>query len=350
MQPVLVLKDNRFSEHLEGIPHLETSKRIEAFHSILEDPSLEGKWQEVTPRTATSEELALVHTPEYIEQVARSAEKKLTSFDLDTQATERSYEVAQLAVGGVFNLLDLISKGEAKRGFACVRPPGHHAEPDRAMGFCLFNNIALGARYLIKNHAFKRVMIVDIDLHHGNGTQAAFYGTDEVLYVSAHQFPCFPGTGNVGEMGQGKGEGFTVNIPLGKGRGDRLFPKIIYSFVSRLAQAYEPDMILVSCGFDLYMYDRVGEMLVTPEGYALMTFFLLDIAEKVCDGRIAFVLEGGYNLKGIRECGLRVMKELCDVPTLTREKIEKITKSSADKMGELKKVIDLQKKYWKIFT
>jgi acetoin utilization deacetylase AcuC-like enzyme len=349
MQHVLVLKDERFAEHLEGIPHLETPKRVRAFHEILEDPSLEGKWLEVTPREASLEELALVHTPEHIKRVAQTAEKKLTSFDLDTQATEKSFEVARLAVGGVFNLLDLVCKGEAKRGFACVRPPGHHAEPDRAMGFCLFNNIALGARYIMQSHAMEKVMIVDIDLHHGNGTQSAFYDTNEVLYVSTHQFPCFPGTGNVGEVGRGKGEGFTVNIPLGKGRGDRLFPKIMYSFISRLAESYRPSMILVSCGFDLYMYDRVGDMLVSPEGYGLMTFFLLDIAEKICDGRIVFVMEGGYNLKGIRECGLRVMKELCDVPTLTGEKIGRITKSSADKMGELRKVIEVQKKYWKVF-
>lgn len=350
MKSVIVIRDERFQEHLAGIPHLETPKRMKAFQEILEDPTVQGKWFEVAPREASVEELALVHTHEHIDRIAKTSGEKLVSFDIDTQATEKSYKVARLAAGGVFTLLDRIWAGSAKRGFACVRPPGHHAEPDKAMGFCLFNNVALGARYLQAAYSAKRIMIVDIDAHHGNGTQTAFYETDDVLYVSTHQFPSYPGTGNVGEVGRGKGEGFTVNIPIGKGHGDRLFAQVIYFAVSRLAQAYEPEMILVSCGFDLYMYDRFGGMFVTPDGYALMTFFLLDIAEKFCQGRIAFVMEGGYNIRGIKECGLRVMQELCDVPTLTRQRVDKIAKGDATNVEQLKKVIDVQKKYWKTFV
>jgi acetoin utilization deacetylase AcuC-like enzyme len=347
MQPVLIIKDERFKQHLEKIPHLENARRIEALHSILRNPRLEGKWTQGTPRMASTEDLALVHTPAHIERIAQSTDKPLTSFDLDTQASEKSYDVARLGVGAVFGLLDGILHGEAKRGFAFIRPPGHHAEPDRAMGFCLFNNIALGARYLKEHYALGRVMIVDIDVHHGNGTQTAFYDTDEVLYVSLHEFPAYPGTGNFGEVGQGKGEGFTVNVPLGRGQGDRDFARIIYSLLNPLAEAYRPQIILVSCGFDLYTYDRLGGMRVTPEGYALITFFLLDIAEKFCNGRIAFIVEGGYSLRGIRECGLRVMQELCDVPTLTRKKIESITNNHTKKSSSLRKVIEVHKKYWK---
>ena len=350
MQSVLVVSDKRFKGHLEGVPHLESSKRVKAFQDVLEDPSLQGRWSELRPRMASKKELALVHTPGHIERIAGTSGKKLTTFDIDTATTEKSYGVARLAAGGVFNLMDQIWTGTARRGFACVRPPGHHAEPDKAMGFCLFNNVALGARYLQEKYSTRKIMVVDIDVHHGNGTQSVFYETDEVLYVSTHQFPFYPGTGNYGEVGKGKGEGFTVNVPIGKGHGDRLFSHVLHYIVSRLAEAYEPEIILVSCGFDLYMYDRFGGMFVTPDGYALMTFFLLEIAEKYCQGRIAFVMEGGYNLRGIQECGLRVMQEMCDVPTSTREKAGKIAPRSEKGLDQIKKVIEIQKNYWKIFA
>ncbi len=348
MQPLLVVIDERFTQHLDHVPHLENARRVKAMTSVLDNPSLDGKLSEVVPRLASLEELALVHTADHIERIAQTAGKSLTSLDLDTQTSEMSYDVARLCVGSVFSLLDEIMSGKARRGFACIRPPGHHAEPDRAMGFCLFNNVALGARYLKEHYSVERVMIVDMDVHHGNGTQIAFYDMDEALFISLHQFPFYPGTGNFGEVGRGKGEGFTINVPLGKGHGDRDFAGIIHFLLNPLARSYHPDIILVSCGFDLYMYDRLGGMNVTPEGYALMTFFLLDIAEKVCDGRIAFIMEGGYSLKGIRECGLRVIKELCDVPTLSRKKIDKIIGNSARRLPAIEKVIEIQKEYWKI--
>jgi len=350
MQQVVVIKDERFTQHLERIPHLESAKRIKASHMVLQDPSLNGRWSAVEPRLASKEELALVHTRDHIDRIARSAGKALTSFDLDTQATEKSYDISRLGVGAVFSILDKIWGKEAMRGFAFIRPPGHHAEPDRAMGFCLFNNVALGARYLREHYQVGKIMIVDIDVHHGNGIQKAFYNANDILYVSMHQFPCYPGTGNFGEVGQGKGEGFTVNIPMGRGHSDRDFARIIYFLLNPLAQAFHPEMILVSCGFDLYEHDRLGEMRVTPEGYALITFFLLDIAQKICDGRIAFIMEGGYSLKGIRECGLRVMKELCDVPSLSRKDIDKITMGSIKSLAALWKTVEIQKNYWKILA
>ena len=347
MQPILVLKDDRFTQHLEHVFHLENPRRMRAAWEVLKDPSLAGKWIEVTPRLASTDELTWVHTPEYIEQVARTAGKSLSSLDMDTQTTEKSYEVARLAAGGVFSLLDEIWAGKAEQGFAFVRPPGHHAEPNRAMGFCIFNNVALGARYLKERYSVKRVMIVDIDVHHGNGTQAAFYDTDEVLFVSWHEFPAFPGTGNLGEVGQGKGEGFTVNIPLGKGNGDWDFARIVYFLINPIARAYYPEIILVSCGFDLYLHERLGGMRVTPGGYAIITLLLKEIAQRVCNGRIAFIMEGGYSLKGIRECSLRVMQELCDVRTLRRDKIDKMKTNRVNRFSTLKKVIEIQKKYWK---
>ena len=344
--PVMVVKDERFAQHLEYMPHIESYRRIQAAFSIFENETFSGRWLEIQPRLASMEELALVHTPDHIARISASAGKLLTSFDLDTHASAKSYDTARLAVGAVFSLIDEIQSGNAKRGFAFVRPPGHHAEPNKAMGFCLFNNVALGARYLHTRYGVERVMIIDIDAHHGNGTQAAFYETDAVLYVSVHQFPSYPGTGNVGETGSGNGEGYTVNIPLGKGCGDKDFSRILHFFISPLAQAYAPEILLISCGFDLYLHDRLCGMRVTAEGYGLMTYFLLEMAERVCNGRIIFVMEGGYNLRGIRECGLRVMQELCDIATPGRKQIQKIIQPNGSTLAMIKKVMAIQKAYW----
>ncbi len=349
MHPVLVVKDKRFEKHLEGLLHLENPKRSRAFESIIENPSLDGRWLGVRPDPATVEALARVHTRAYIEQVAQTAGKELTSLDFDTQTSPNSWETARLAVGGVFKLVDRIWQNEARRGFAFVRPPGHHALPDRAMGFCIFNNVALGARHLIACRGARKILIVDIDAHHGNGTQEAFYDTGEVLFVSIHQSPAYPGTGMLGETGRGTGEGFTVNVPLGKGHGDRDYGRIIHFLVRPLAQAYKPDMLLVDCGFDLYLHDRMGGMRVTPEGYALMTALLIGVAEDVCDGRIAFIAEGGYSMKGIRQCGLGVMQVLCGVSGPQAKAIAKIKNSPPSRFSVLRKVLAVQKKYWNVF-
>jgi acetoin utilization deacetylase AcuC-like enzyme len=343
-----VASDDRFTQHLENVFHLENAKRYEAIRSVLEDPSLSGKLVRIAPRPATPDELAWVHNPDYIERVAQTAGRALTSFDLDTQTTEKSYETACLAAGAVFNLVEEIWTGRIQRGFAAVRPPGHHAEPGRGMGFCLFNNTALGVRYLQRRHGLKRIMVVDIDAHHGNGTQAVFYDTDEVLCVSIHQFPGFPGTGRLGEVGRGKGEGFTVNVPLRKGHGDGDFLRILHFLVRPLARAYQPEIIMVPCGFDLWMHDRLAEMRVSSEGYGLITALLADVAAEVCSGRIAFVMEGGYSAEGIRECGLKVLQSLCRPSPSNLETLQKIEGEDPSKLGALKKAIEIQRKYWEV--
>ena len=340
--------DDRFTQHLENVFHLENAKRYEAIRSVLEDASLSGKLTRVAPRAATPAELAWVHTPAYIDRVAQTAGRPLTSFDLDTQTTAKSYETACLAAGAVFNLVEEIWSGRIQRGFAAVRPPGHHAEPDRGMGFCLFNNTALGARYLQHRHGLKRIMVVDIDAHHGNGTQAVFYDTDEVLCVSIHQFPGFPGTGKLGETGRGKGEGYTVNVPLRKGHGDGDFLCILHFLVRPLARAYQPEIILVPCGVDLWLHDRLADMRVSAEGYGLITALLADIAAEVCSGRIAFVMEGGYSAEGIRECGLRVLQALCRPSPSNLESLEKVAADNPGRLGALKKAIEIHRGYWDV--
>lgn len=344
---VAVVHDLLFTEHLQGIFHMESPQRIRAVAAALQNNAVAEKWKAVPPRPASDEELAWVHTRSHIERIARTAGKEIVSLDLDTQTTPRSFEVARLAVGGVFNLLDEIWNGDSRRGFAFVRPPGHHAEPDKAMGFCLFNNTALGARYLERVYGLERIMIVDIDAHHGNGTQAVFYPTNTVLYASLHEFPSYPGTGNLGEVGTGCGEGFTVNIPMARGSGDGDFAQAIYGIIRPVAEEYEPEALLVSCGFDLCRADRLTKMNGTAEGYALMAFFLKEIADQVCDGKLIYILEGGYNVGCVEECTLRTLQELSDINTLDPSRLERIRSSAPHRTPALRRVIEAYKKYWK---
>jgi acetoin utilization deacetylase AcuC-like enzyme len=344
---IWVVSDPVFDQHLEGIFHMENRKRTRALASILANDPFSDRIIPVQPRAATEQELAWVHLPEYIVKIAETTGKKLTSLDPDTQTTPQSYAVARLAAGSVFSLIDAVYKDPLHRsGIACIRPPGHHAEPDRAMGFCLFNNVALGAAYLQHRYDAKRILIVDVDIHHGNGIQKAFYDSPEVLYFSAHQFPCYPGTGKLAEIGTGVGKGYTINVPLPKGREDKDYAAVLHFLLHPVAAQFRPDMILVALGFDLYARDPLGQMNVTPDGYALITHMLKQLAKTVCSGRIIFVLEGGYSIRGIRECGLRVLQELADLPTLSPEKIRRMTPEKPGSLPELKKAMDLHRTFW----
>ena len=343
---VLVVNDPRFALHLQNVFHLESPKRVEAFNRALADPSIAGRWHALTIEPAEREQLLWVHTPDYVDRLERTSGRQLVTLDMDTQTTERSWEVACLAVGGVFGLMDGICGGRALRGIAAVRPPGHHAEPGRAMGFCLLNNVALAARYLQKVHGVGRIMIVDLDAHHGNGTQAVFYDDDSVLFVSTHRFPAYPGTGNVGEIGGGRGRGFTVNIPMNRGAGDRDFATVIHRIIEPLAHGFRPEFILVSLGFDLYQHDRLGGMRVTPEGYGMLTDRLIEMADRECRGRIAFVLEGGYSVKGIEECGLKFIQQLCKIDSGDSDRSGCWSQRSPFVPATIAKVIDVHKVFW----
>jgi acetoin utilization deacetylase AcuC-like enzyme len=343
---ILILQDAVFAEHLKSVFHMESARRLDAVRAALNHPSLTGRWIAIHPRAASEDELNWVHSRPYIAAIAATAGKTIHSLDLDTQTTAKSFETACLAVGGVFALLDAVWAGEHACGFAFVRPPGHHAEPDRAMGFCLFNNVALAARYLENIYGLEKIMIVDIDAHHGNGTQKIFYHTAAVLFASLHQFPGYPGSGHLNEVGADAGEGFTVNIPLPKGSRDADFAQAVYSIIRPIAQQYEPEALLVSCGFDLYQHDRLAGMHGTSEGYALMTFFLKELADQLCGGRIVYVLEGGYHPAGIETCALRTMQELAGIGTLPADRIARIRANDPKKFPPLRKVIDIQKRYW----
>jgi acetoin utilization deacetylase AcuC-like enzyme len=242
--------------------------------------------------------------------VQRTADFERYDFDLDTHGCKDSFDTAMLAAGGVLTAVESVLEGAADNSFALVRPPGHHALPERAMGFCFFNNIAIAARYLTHVRGFKRVLIFDWDLHHGNGTQEIFYETPEVLYISMHQFPHYPGTGSFDEIGAGAGRGFTINAPLPATFGDSEYAAVMDQMLLPIAREFNPEFILISAGFDCHFRDPLGAMRVTEAGFAAMTRRIKRLAAETCGGRIAAALEGGYDLQALAESARAVLEEL----------------------------------------
>jgi len=310
MMKTAFLIDDRFKLHDPGRCHPESPKRLSYIQQALEDLRIGERWTRIQPRMAREDELELVHTPGHIQTIRRACEHAPSFLDADTPVSSESCAIACLAAGGVLACTDSIARGEAVRAFAFVRPPGHHAEPNRAMGFCLFNNAALGAAYLRKEHGLDRVAVVDIDIHHGNGTQACFYEDPGVLYVSTHQYPYYPGTGAFSEVGAGEGWGYTANLPLPAGTGDPVFVPLYSRIISAILDQYRPECIIVSAGFDALLGDPLGGLSVSVAGYASAAASLLKAADRNCGGRICFVLEGGYSPRGLQECTQAVMKEM----------------------------------------
>lgn len=292
-----ILADGRYLDHETG-PHVETPQRLKAIYDMLCREKIYEKTVSIRPRYASEDELALNHTTAYIRRLSRMGPGQL---DADTVISEASYDVARLAVGGCLNMVDDIMAQRFSRGFAFVRPPGHHAEADRGMGFCLFNNVAIAARYLQGKYALTRIAILDWDLHHGNGTQHAFYREKEVLYISIHQSFSFPGTGGFDETGEGEGSGFTVNLPIPAGSGDEIYLEAFNKLFLPIMESYAPQIVLVSAGFDCHQEDPLGGMKVTAKGFGAMGQLLMDLSDKACEGKIAFFLEGGYSLTGLSQ-------------------------------------------------
>jgi acetoin utilization deacetylase AcuC-like enzyme len=226
-------------------------------------------------------------------------------FDPDTWASPGSVEAAYLAAGAALDAVTEVVSGHYRHAWALVRPPGHHAEADVAMGFCLFNNVAIAAAHARAELGKKRVLVVDWDVHHGNGTQHSFYERDDVLYFSVHRYPFFPGTGAVGESGQGAGEGYTINVPLSMGLGDAEFVAACQELLVPVADAFQPDLVLVSAGFDGHVDDPLGGMMVTDDGYAAMAAIVRGIAQRHAQGQVVLLLEGGYDLGALGRCARR---------------------------------------------
>lgn len=295
----LVLRADECLEHDTGPGHPEAPERLRSVHASLDAQPIAGTATR-SPRRATHGELARVHAEEHVDRIARSACRSWTQFDPDTAAGARSYEAALLSAGAVMDATESVVQGAARGAFALVRPPGHHALGDSPMGFCLFNNVAVAAEHAIHELGCRRVVILDVDVHHGNGTQDAFYRRNDVLYVSTHRFPFYPGTGSMEEIGAGPGEGCTINIPLPAGLGDADFVHLYRAVVEPVVDEHEPDLILVSAGYDTWNGDPLGGgMTMTGDGYRALAALFAGWAARHCAGRIVFALEGGYDPAGV---------------------------------------------------
>jgi acetoin utilization deacetylase AcuC-like enzyme len=316
-----VVEDLRYRDHRSPSDHPENPDRLAAVGTAIEARA--DRLERLAPREATADEILRVHSRAHLELIAEATRRAPCHLDPDTYVSAESFEVARLAAGGAIELARRVAGGRLESGLAAVRPPGHHAEAGRAMGFCLFNNVAIAARALQAEDRVERVLILDWDVHHGNGTQHFFEEDPSVLYTSLHQFPYYPGTGGAGEAGCGKGTGSTVNIPMPAGCGDAEYLGALQRILVPAARAFRPDMVLVSCGFDAHRDDPLAAMRVSGEGFRAMTSLVRALADDLCQGRLAFVLEGGYAASGLREGTEAVLDVLLDPdPPAPRETAE----------------------------
>ncbi|WP_428937523.1 histone deacetylase family protein [Fontivita pretiosa] len=311
----------RFVEHETGPYHPERPDRIRAIHRAVRQaglidspdpfpqfkldlglkPQRNVKLLELEPYAPDPQVLRLVHTDELIRFVQHMCRVSGVLDQGDTPVTPVSYEIALLSVGSALRAADAVMKDQARRAFSAARPPGHHAEPDRSMGFCLFNNIAIAARYVQRTYGVEKIAIVDFDVHHGNGTQAAFEDDPSVLFISLHQDPrtCYPGSGHEWEIGTGRGRGFTVNIPFSPGSDDDDYLKVIDARVVPEIDEFRPQLLMISAGFDAHREDPLANIALSDEGFELMTRALVAAADHHCRGRVVSILEGGYNLHAL---------------------------------------------------
>jgi acetoin utilization deacetylase AcuC-like enzyme len=285
-----------FLEHAE-YGHPESPERLEEIMRVLNATGILSRLIAIDPVPATDAQIIAAHTREHLARVQELCARGGGHFDADTYANERSFDAARLAAGALVRAVDAVMAREVDNAFALVRPPGHHATKHRAMGFCLFNNVAIGAHHALAAHSLDRVLIVDYDVHHGNGTQDIFYHSPRALYFSTHQYPHYPGTGNWDEIGEGEGRGYTVNVPLPPGVGDEGYQLIFDDLLFPLAERYRPQIVLASVGFDAHWRDPLAMESLSLAGYTTLARTLIEIANEMCDGRIVFALEGGYDLE-----------------------------------------------------
>ncbi|MBU2534693.1 MAG: histone deacetylase [Chloroflexi bacterium] len=298
MMKVGYVYDPVYLKHDTGY-HPENAQRLEAIMAHLTETKLLEQLTSIKSRPATTEELTYVHQASYVSRIQDAASRGGGWLDGDTVMSPDSYDAALYAAGGAMEATDAVISGRVNSAFALVRPPGHHATAMAAMGFCLFNNIAIAAQHALKKHKIGKVAIIDFDVHHGNGTQEAFYNNPQVLYLSTHQYPHYPGTGTVGETGSGATEGTTVNIPLPSSSGDEEYRQVFEQIIVPVVRRFHPELILVSAGYDLHWKDRLAMMEVSTAGFAEMVQIIKGLADELCNGKIVITLEGGYNLKAL---------------------------------------------------
>lgn len=306
--PVILVSDERMLGHETGAGHPERPDRLRAVTAALKSEAIEeARW--IAPPLVDAEHVGRVHDPAYVERLA-SLRGQSAQLDPDTSMSPGSWDAAQVAAGAASEAVRAVCAEEGTRAFALVRPPGHHAERARAMGFCLLNNVALAAELAIHDFGCERVLIVDWDVHHGNGTQAIFDDRADVLLFSTHQSPCYPGTGAADEVGRGDGRGFTVNVPLPPGLGDPDHLAVFDRLLTPIAASYDPDLFLVSAGFDAHREDPLAQMEVTEAGFAALCEVVTGLADRHAEGRLALVLEGGYDLGALSRSVVAVTRVL----------------------------------------
>jgi acetoin utilization deacetylase AcuC-like enzyme len=303
----LIVRDPRFREHVAPDGHPERPERLDAIDRAL--TGLADQLREAEPRSATDEEILRVHTREHLAGL-QGLEGRTTHIDADTYVSSGSMRAARLAAGSSIELAMRIARGEARNALGLVRPPGHHAERTRPMGFCLINNVAIALEGLRQEAGMERIAVVDWDVHHGNGTQHIFEAERDVLFLSLHQFPFYPGTGALHEQGMGDGEGATVNLPMPAGCGDAEYGAVFRELVTPILQEFRPEILLVSAGFDAHVRDPLASMQVSSQGFGAFASELRHVAEDTCAGRMLLILEGGYDLRGLGDAVAEVAQVL----------------------------------------
>lgn len=310
MSQTLILTSSTFDHHTRH-NHVEHAERLVAIRRAITLSGLQNELHYAEVGIAQEEDLAAVHQPSMLAQVRQLAHSGGGRIDADTYVTPDSWEVASLAAGAAVGAVELVVGNQARNAFALLRPPGHHATPSHAMGFCLINNVAVAARYALRRLGLARVAIVDYDVHHGNGTQDIFYDDPNVLFCSTHAAPFYPGTGSIDEMGDRiLAPGTTLNVPLPFGTGNQGYRRVFDQVIAPALRHFRPELILVSAGFDAHWSDPLGPMVLSVSGFAMINRLLLDLADELCGGRIIMLLEGGYNLDALAACVVASLRQL----------------------------------------
>ncbi|MGQ9640051.1 MAG: histone deacetylase family protein [Candidatus Bathyarchaeia archaeon] len=341
-----------YLKHDTGWGHPERPERISGIIQALKERGLmdNPNITVLKPEPANVEDLTSIHTEQYIEKV-RLISSQGVSLTPDTPAGPETFEIARLSAGGAIHAGEAVVEGKVRNSFALIRPPGHHAGRDYGGGFCYFNNVAVMIEYLRKNFGMRRFMIIDWDVHHGNGTQDIFYSDPSVLYFSTHQMPLYPGTGHITEIGEGEGRGYTVNLPLPAGTSGDVYDQVLTDLIIPLTEAFKPEMITVSAGFDAYFADPIANLQFTIQTYINITSRLIELTDKICKGRLTMVLEGGYNLKALPKIVVGVISTMaglhdCEVDEAPPPVDQRRRREVEDRIKRLKTVLS---DYWEIF-
>ncbi|MCW4015323.1 MAG: histone deacetylase [Candidatus Bathyarchaeota archaeon] len=353
MTKTAIVYSPKYLHHKTGPQHPEVPSRLRVIMRELNKSGIleNENCSLVEPESATNTDLELIHDISYIQQIKQVCDCGGGLLDReDTVVSPKSYEVARLAAGGAVKAVDLVMTKHYTNGFAFVRPPGHHAGPDYPMGFCVFNNVAVAAAHLLEKFSLDRILILDIDAHHGNGTQEIFYKSNKVLYISLHEDPSeFPLTGFANEVGKNKGEGYTVNVPFPYGTNDKIYLKAFNEIVTPIINQYKPQFILLSTGFDNHYTDPIGNMNLSTRSYTTIFDTTLKAATKFCQGKLVAVLEGGYNLRFLGKMASTVTAKMANIPYTIKDKPH-CTNLKSQKKGEnaINQVKKIQSQFWNI--